>query len=93
MTTTAAPLAPAEPTPATSAATNTQATAPRGHLGRIVTLTIGGGALAAVAAVAGPFSLSPASTVVSVQDTGHTIQLDQPALVIEAVARLLEATP
>ena len=56
MTTTAAPLAPAEPTPATSAATNTQATAPRGHLGRIVTLTIGGGALAAVAAVAGPFS-------------------------------------
>ena len=38
-------------------------------------------------------ALSPASTVVSVQDTGHTIQLDQPALVIEEVARLLEGTP
>jgi len=37
-------------------------------------------------------SLSPASTVVSVQDTGHHIQLDQPALVIEAVVRLLEVT-
>ena len=32
MTTTAAPLAPAEPTPATSPATSTQATAPRGPL-------------------------------------------------------------
>ena len=38
-------------------------------------------------------ALSSASTVVSVQDTGHIIQLDQPALVIEEVARLLEGTP
>jgi pimeloyl-ACP methyl ester carboxylesterase len=38
-------------------------------------------------------SLSPASTVVSVRDTGHTIQLDQPALVIEEIAGLLEGTP
>ena len=54
--TTTTPLAPAEPTPATSAATNTQASAPRGHIGRIVTLTIVGGALTAVAAVTGPFA-------------------------------------
>jgi len=38
-------------------------------------------------------SLSPASTVVSVQDTGRTIQLDPPALVIEEIAGLLEGTP
>ena len=37
-------------------------------------------------------SLSSASTVVTVQDTGHNIQLDQPALVIDEVARLLEVT-
>lgn len=43
--------------------------------------------------VEGWAGLSPASTVVSVQDTGHAIQLDQPALVIEEVARLLEGTP
>ena len=55
--TTTTPLAPAEPTPATSAATANQAgSAPRGHIGRIVTLTILGGALAAVAAVTGPFA-------------------------------------
>ncbi len=34
-------------------------------------------------------SLSPASTVVSVQDTGHHIQLDQPALVVEEIGKLL----
>jgi pimeloyl-ACP methyl ester carboxylesterase len=38
-------------------------------------------------------SLSSASTVVTVQDTGHHIQLDQPALVIDQVASLLEVTP
>ena len=50
------PLAPAEPTPATSSATDSPAGAPRGHIGRIVTLTIVGGALAALLAVAGPFA-------------------------------------
>jgi pimeloyl-ACP methyl ester carboxylesterase len=34
-------------------------------------------------------SLSPASTVVIVEDTSHHIQLDQPAAVIEAVVALL----
>jgi pimeloyl-ACP methyl ester carboxylesterase len=34
-------------------------------------------------------SLSTASTVVTVQDTGHHIQLDQPALVIDQVEKLL----
>lgn len=41
--TTTTTLAPAESTPATSAATKTQAGAPQGHIGRIVTLTIVGG--------------------------------------------------
>ncbi|MGH9084217.1 MAG: alpha/beta fold hydrolase [Acidimicrobiales bacterium] len=49
-------LAPAEPTPATSAASHTDASAPRGHIGRIVTSTIGGGAAAAALAVTGPFA-------------------------------------
>ena len=43
--------------------------------------------------VEGWAALSSASTVVTVQDTGHAIQLDQPALVIEEVASLLEGTP
>jgi pimeloyl-ACP methyl ester carboxylesterase len=48
-------LAPAEPTPATSAPTADQAAcAPRGNLGRIVTLTVLGGAVVALAAVVGP---------------------------------------
>ena len=38
-------------------------------------------------------ALSSASTVVPVQDTGHTIQLDQPALVIEEIAMFMEAAP
>jgi len=55
--TTTTTLAPAEPTPATSAATDSPAaSAPRGHIGRIVTLTMLGGALAATAAVIGPFA-------------------------------------
>jgi pimeloyl-ACP methyl ester carboxylesterase len=50
-------LGPAEPTPATSAPIVDQAAcAPRGHVGRIVTLTIVGGAVAALAAVVGPFA-------------------------------------
>lgn len=55
MTTTAL-LAPAEPTPATSAASPTDASAPRGHIGRIVASTIAGGAIAAALAVTGPFA-------------------------------------
>ena len=43
--------------------------------------------------VEGWAALSSGSTVVSVQHTGHTIQLDQPALVIEEVTSLLEGTP
>jgi pimeloyl-ACP methyl ester carboxylesterase len=55
--TTTTTLAPAEPTPATCAATASETgSAPRGHIGRIVTLTILGGAIAAVAAVTGPFA-------------------------------------
>jgi Serine aminopeptidase, S33 len=55
--TTTTPLAPAEPTPATRAATADQTgSAPRGHIGRIVTLTVLGGALTAVAAVTGPLA-------------------------------------
>jgi len=55
--TTTTTLAPAEPTPATSAPTADQAAcAPRGHIGRILTLTILGGAVAALAAVIGPFA-------------------------------------
>jgi pimeloyl-ACP methyl ester carboxylesterase len=34
-------------------------------------------------------SLSTASTVVTVQDTGHQIQLEQPALVIDEIGKLL----
>lgn len=34
-------------------------------------------------------SLSSASTVVSVTSTGHHIQLDQPTLVIDQLAKLL----
>jgi len=56
MTITATPLAPADPTPATSADTDIEASAPRGHIGRIVTLTIVGGAVAALLAVVGPFA-------------------------------------
>lgn len=37
--------------------------------------------------------VSLGSTVVSVQGTGHIIQLDQPGLVIDEVADLLEGTP
>jgi len=37
-------------------------------------------------------SLSSASTVVTVQDTGHVIQLDKPSLVIDEVASLLDVT-
>jgi pimeloyl-ACP methyl ester carboxylesterase len=43
--------------------------------------------------VEGWAALSPASTVVTVQDTGHVIQIDQPALVIEEAAKLLGGTP
>jgi pimeloyl-ACP methyl ester carboxylesterase len=56
MTTTTTPVAPPELTPAGSAAITQAASAPQGHIGRIVTLTMLGGALAALLAVAGPFA-------------------------------------
>ncbi|MGK2947400.1 MAG: alpha/beta fold hydrolase [Acidimicrobiales bacterium] len=54
--TTTATLAQSEPTTSTSTASNAQASAPRGHIGRIVTTTILGGAIAATIAVIGPLA-------------------------------------